>query len=744
MSKMYPKEIEIEEINKILEQLSSINNYKKIEELLDEGQSFFLGQLKNVWSLNAYRYCIKEMFIAYLQLRKNLNSNHKKLIDEIEKIVSRARVLGFIPRYVDSRVKSFDSIFRNWFKEFPKVETDTNPGSHFVNYLNNQYDFLGVRIVVLNLSDVVKVSRLILGNQSFGWNHKDLKNFYHSPQNSGYRSWQLKTDFYPDKKADSCIKCEIQVRTGLEDIWGEWEHEILYKKGPNISENSWLEWSNLLARECRELAHQTYQLAVRLDRQRELLEIFHRPLPVTITNFLKILATPDFELISNRIDPISHTKLLAANLVTGFDSIHLLVNFDHEGFIGLDIVDYNPPSKEKQKLPGSFIFEDLNELQESDSETKQFILVAEISKQKFPKISQKIQDDFVHLTSNPILSQNWKVFLRACFNGYKEIYPKNIGRNFFNEFQARLNSFTFKSQNDNPIDVDTLCLNIVKTNFAYEVCTHYLLDDERLKSIRNQNQNVGKQYEIVREQLLYLKNNGMFNIEKHGARSIGVHVNLITIDPATAERFLIVTQRGGDQTADNFEWQTSASGVACPKQSSIEWGGDIPGYVYDEEKPNAGLSFFLTAQRELFEELGVFVPIDHIRILALLDHRTSGQPILVAEAYTDKSLAEIKKLAQVAEESWEINYEEGTDPIQAIGIPHKEDLESFFLFQTNEELQKKKNILPSLLDEKNPWPRNKWQERSQMAIILSIFRQASINLSSGKAGFIGHFQSLDI
>lgn len=156
---------------------------------------------------------------------------------------------------------------------------------------------------------------------------------------------------------------------------------------------------------------------------------------------------------------------------------------------------------------------------------------------------------------------------------------------------------------------------------------------------------------------------GLFDIRRHGSNPIGVHVNLISVfDPR--KPLLVVTRRGSRVSDDPGKWQTSASGATCPRRSSVEWGGDVPRYVYDAEPSDTAPSVFIAAQREVEEELGVFVPIDNIRKIALLDHQSSGQPILVAEAYTDLPFAEIKRLALVAEEKWEIE----TNGIDAVDL----------------------------------------------------------------------------
>src|SRR5205807_2071760 len=114
----------------------------------------------------------------------------------------------------------------------------------FEAYLDGQYDLLGVRVVGLSVSDVVKVARAILGNERFAWDRAAVKNFYERPKPSGYRAWHLRTKYYPDRPKNGAVteilatrnvRCEIQIKTALEDTWAEVEHTLSYKQPEGVS-----------------------------------------------------------------------------------------------------------------------------------------------------------------------------------------------------------------------------------------------------------------------------------------------------------------------------------------------------------------------------------------------------------------------------------------------------------------------------------------------------------------------------
>lgn len=314
----------------------------------------FLKQLNE--ELGISRNILNSTSTIYDKFDKEFRPYRRDLGKELRTIVNRGQSLGFILRYVDSRIKSFDSLIFNWLPEFA-VAGKSSADSHFREYLQNQYDFLGARIVALNLSDVVRAARLILGNEHFGWTRDNIKNFYSEPKTSGYRSWHLRVEFYPDpKNLKKMKKCEIQIRTGLEDIWGEWEHELIYKKPRNISD----QWTDLIRHDSKLMAHKLYDIALWLDRHRERLETLRQPKSQQILELMRQeipVTEDDIKKYSSHFD--SHTKILASNLCTGLDSNHLFISFDPGGSIGLSL----KKEKEKEEIGRDdqlrFNFEDL-------------------------------------------------------------------------------------------------------------------------------------------------------------------------------------------------------------------------------------------------------------------------------------------------------------------------------------------------------------------------------------------------
>lgn len=641
----------------------------------------------------------------------------EKLEEKLHKIIERGVSIGFILRYKDLRIKPFDSIIRNWLPRLASIKgPDLN--DHFRSFLSNEFDLLGARIVALNLSDVVKIARLILGDEQFGWTRKDLKNFYKNPRESGYRSWHLKTEFYPELDKNRNVKCEIQIRTGLEDVWGEWEHELIYKKPLTISEQTWHQWTNLSRAESKLMAIKLYDLAVWMDRQMERFKILDYPATMNISDLLGNKANVN---INNIVDePLNkfkeHTEVLAANLLTGFDSNHLFISFDPDGFIGLSL-------RKREKKDFCFTFEDLIESRTTVQLTAKLSsdYLKDIDKEGSKILLENLKG-LKSLQKENDLIKDWNKLLIKSFFATKKHHRKNLGRLFFNEYQSRLNNYKFKGINK--LNAEFLTLFLVRTNFAFEVCTNYAWDGNRSivvdQKTGKRDNDVDQIFQSVICKLKHLSKiskKGSFEVLRHGANPIGVHVNLITFKGN--KRFIVVTRRGMG-TADTGEWQTSVSGVTCPRQSSIELGGDVPGYIYGEEIPERSPSLFLAAQRELFEELGVFVPLDQIRVIALLNHKRSGQPVLVAEAYSDKSLEEIRECAKAAEEKWEINQE----GIAAIEL-NQSNLD--ILLTKGETLRHNGLTLPSLLYMENS--KLKWQERSKVAILLSFLRHTQVKIA---------------
>jgi ppGpp synthetase/RelA/SpoT-type nucleotidyltranferase len=107
-------------------------------------------------------------------------------------------------------------------------------------------DLVGLRIICTNLSDVRTVVGLFDELEEYSqdggastagltYRHDVSKNFIETPKPSGYRS----IHYYlfvpvPSVTGNAPICCELQVRTLLQDSWGELTHEDTYKPGSHV------------------------------------------------------------------------------------------------------------------------------------------------------------------------------------------------------------------------------------------------------------------------------------------------------------------------------------------------------------------------------------------------------------------------------------------------------------------------------------------------------------------------------
>ncbi|MBN8867142.1 MAG: hypothetical protein J0H98_06285 [Solirubrobacterales bacterium] len=103
-------------------------------------------------------------------------------------------------------------------------------------------DLVGLRIICTNLEDVDSVSSLLKKlpapneeSKGLSCKHDPTKDYISNPKASGYRSIHFDL-FVPVLVPDGFqyIRCELQVRTLLQDSWGELTHEDTYKPGSEV------------------------------------------------------------------------------------------------------------------------------------------------------------------------------------------------------------------------------------------------------------------------------------------------------------------------------------------------------------------------------------------------------------------------------------------------------------------------------------------------------------------------------
>lgn len=95
-------------------------------------------------------------------------------------------------------------------------------------------DLVGMRLTCTNLRDIEMVQvalenlpRRSARRQPLGLDPDSERDYVEQPKQSGYRGWHVNLDVQHDGES---VTCELQVRTLLQDSWGELTHEDTYSK----------------------------------------------------------------------------------------------------------------------------------------------------------------------------------------------------------------------------------------------------------------------------------------------------------------------------------------------------------------------------------------------------------------------------------------------------------------------------------------------------------------------------------
>jgi GTP pyrophosphokinase len=185
------------------------------------------------------------MSITYSMVEKYRNDHIDDLegiLDDLEKLIAQARDKQRVPIYLTrSRVKSADSIYLKTKRKNDKP-------------LEEITDYAGLRVLCLFEQDIFEIHHYIIGPLSdkagwtisrfkiFNWDERakrllidSLKARHHDAEvnpredrESGYKSIH-----YIVTGAIHGRPCpvEIQLRTLMQDVWGELEHALAYKQG---------------------------------------------------------------------------------------------------------------------------------------------------------------------------------------------------------------------------------------------------------------------------------------------------------------------------------------------------------------------------------------------------------------------------------------------------------------------------------------------------------------------------------
>jgi len=130
---------------------------------------------------------------------------------------------------VRARVKSLKSILK-------KLDDNNWPMFYYPTEVIK--DLIGARVVCWFLDDCYGILEYIQSSKQLTIRPKSVEDYIKDPKKTGYRSIHLLADVPYDrvktyrnrrKVVEDTMICEIQLRTKLQDAWGEFTHEVHYK-----------------------------------------------------------------------------------------------------------------------------------------------------------------------------------------------------------------------------------------------------------------------------------------------------------------------------------------------------------------------------------------------------------------------------------------------------------------------------------------------------------------------------------
>lgn len=204
--------------------------------------------------------------VTYKQVEtyhKDIHRVLKDILTNIEGMIisERDNTEQRLPVYLTKwRVKSVDSAYRKT-KRYSD-ETQKN----YISSLNDITDYAGLRILCLFEQDLIKTNEYLVNVffpkeitalrtvKLFNWRKgsedklerslkkldADIQNIDTRDKERGYKSIHYIVDITHHKV---CYPVEIQLRTLLQDVWGELEHSLVYKRGninPHIKKSFYL------------------------------------------------------------------------------------------------------------------------------------------------------------------------------------------------------------------------------------------------------------------------------------------------------------------------------------------------------------------------------------------------------------------------------------------------------------------------------------------------------------------------
>ena len=176
-------------------------------------------------------------------------------------------------RVTGSRVKSKARIAEKIERRIRNREIA--PPETIEDVQNSIFDIVGMRIICKTLRDVDLAAKAVAA--AYGPRLEqvgDPKDYIRNPKASGYRSvhylLKITVDEEDDPEPDAertpvAVPCEVQIRTMMQDAWGELTHENSYKSGDVALPGLFLD----LSRHMADLMDQVDQLALTLAEASE-------------------------------------------------------------------------------------------------------------------------------------------------------------------------------------------------------------------------------------------------------------------------------------------------------------------------------------------------------------------------------------------------------------------------------------------------------------------------------------------
>ncbi len=181
----------------------------------------------------------------------------RQLLDiKLNQIALAYTLKNNIPREsvrVTTRIKSLNSFIK-------KLEKSEWQNFNFLTEIAN--DLIGARVVCWFLNDCYGVFDYIKSSKQFKVHNHSIKDYIKNPKASGYRSIHLLSDISYDRLnsgrnnqllSSNDIICEIQIRTKIQDVFGDLTHEFHYKDGQDFSK-AFKKIEEILANQANRLA----------------------------------------------------------------------------------------------------------------------------------------------------------------------------------------------------------------------------------------------------------------------------------------------------------------------------------------------------------------------------------------------------------------------------------------------------------------------------------------------------------